>query len=258
MANFNSAPSRTALYDQAPIADPFAQEEFSNQTQQSPGVYYPEPIPNYYNSQPMNSDPFGYPVPATESLPQIYNSRGNLPSSREKGEGLRAVLNLGSKALDVAMKIKNVIGNQSSRMNSIPTIPQGFSFENTVNTLSQQAPLLVENRNQYVAQAANYVSGATVESTMNVAADVGQFAMDRYGLQRDREARFGITVANKRRFAKGIIRAGLNPSGEALALGRGAANVGRKSAFREGRRQVAAARSNARGMARAYARSSIS
>lgn len=265
MANFNFVPSNIALYDPTPVADPFGQEGLYNQVQQSQGSYYPEPsqFDVSYNSQPANNyntantDPFAFPAPATESFPQSYDARGNLPPNREKGEGLRAVLNLGSKALDAAMKIKNVIGSRSSRMNSIPDIPQGFSFENVVNNVSQQASSLVENRNQYAQQAANYAGNAAMESAKNVATDVGEFAMDRYGLQRDREARFGITVANKRRFAKGIIKAGLNPTGEVLALGRGAANVGRKSAIREGKRQAAVVRSNVHGMAQNYARNEL-
>lgn len=272
MANSNFAPAAPSLYDQAPIANPFTEQDPFGQVQQSPGAYYLEPTPSYYDAQQTrfgmshdgqpatsgtNLDTFGYPTQNTESFSQDYNVRDSLTLDREKGEGLHRVLNLGSKALDVAMKVKNVVGTRSSRLNSLPNIPQGTSLENVYNTVSQDISAGFANRNQYDQQVANYVGDAAMESAKNIASDVGQFAMDRYGLQRDREARFGITVANKRRFAKGVIKAGLNPTSEALALGRGAANIGRKSAIHEGRKHVAAVRSNARGMAHTYTRSGI-
>lgn len=272
MANFNFAPPAPYLYDQTPAANSFAELDPFTSTQQLTGLYSLESVPNYYdaqpaqygaayNSQPANNntsvDAFGYPIPSTESLPQNYTARGNLPSSREKGEGLRRVLRLGSSVLEKVGGIRNVIGVRSARLNDIPNIPQEVQLENIYNNVPQTFSSAIENRNQYAAQAANYVGNATMESAKNVAGDIGQFTMDRYGLQRDREARFGITVANKRRFAKGIIKAGLNPTGEALALGRGVANVGKTSAIREGRRQAAVARSNVRGMAQNYARNEL-
>lgn len=272
MANFNFAPPAPSLYDQTPATNPFTEINPSTSTQQLTGPYNLQPVSNYYDAQPdqfgaaynsrpannnANVDPFGYPIPSTESLPQNYNARGNLPSKREKGEGLRRVLRLGSSVLEKVGGIRNVIGVRSARLNGIPNIPQEVQLENIYNNVSQSFSTAIENPNQFAARPANYIGDAAMESAKNVAGDVGQFTMDRYGLQRDREARFGITVANKRRFAKGIIKAGLNPTGEALALGRGVANIGKTSAIREGRRQAAAARSNVRGMAQNYARNEL-
>jgi hypothetical protein len=245
-------------YDQGSSfqSNPFEPSQSSYNTEPS---YQPSPQDTYPFGAQENyaTNPFG---PNPNVAPQ--QNYGNTAPLQDKGERWRdagkAALDLGRKAVGALIKLapSNKTANRiQGAYTAVDTMQSAMpQAQNAYNTVRQDASAAWANRNQYANQAVNLVGNAAIETGKAGLAGAGEYAMNRYGLQRDREARFGITVANKRALARGVMRTAINPQAEAARLAHGAFNAGRREATASARGQMAAARSNARGAAANYAR----
>jgi hypothetical protein len=245
--SYDAAPAYQSGYQQT---DPFAQNNFA---------------PNSYTESFAANDPFGQGFGLEQPSQREATMDARPPLSERLKEKIGTVLNVGGRAVRSMMSLMegnkfasqaagraeqmsqmyNMAGNAQQAYGNVG---QGF------NTVRQDANAAWDNRAQYGRQAANFVGNAAMETGKAGLAGAGEYAMNRYGLQRDREARFGITVANKRALARGVMRTAINPQAEAARLAHGAFNAGRREATASARGQMAAARSNARGAAANYAR----
>jgi hypothetical protein len=252
-STYDAAPTYQSGYQQT---DQFAQYNFApNAYSGSFDQSSPDSFGGFqasYDSNPFSASP--------DMAPQ--QNYGNMAPQQDKGERWRqagkAVLDLGRKAVGAIIQLApgNKTANRMQNAYNMADSMQGAmpQAQNAYNTVRQDASAAWANRGQYANQAANFVGNAAMETGKAGFAGAGEYAMNRYGLQRDREARFGITVANKRALARGIMRTAISPQAEAARLAHGAFNAGRREATLSARGQMAAARSNARGAAANYAR----